>query len=699
MKLKTKDIVLTTLQRENREVSRDELFKLSKISDKASYNLAVSELQEDGDIILIKNKGIVLSEAMGYVKATILRSSRYFSFARPEDGSSDIFIPCEKMKDAIPGDVVLLQDICQEEKGPSAGVFRIVKKGDRLITGMVERYKNKLSVIADGGFGYSIPIIRGGELRSRDGDKVRAALMYDQHERKLYCRVLSIYGKANSAKICADAIIDRYGIPSEFSKGLRAEAKRVSEEPITAEEIAKRRDLRDEAILTIDSADAKDLDDAISIKKTEKGWTLGVHIADVSHYIREGSELDKEAFERGTSVYFADRVIPMLPEELSNGCCSLNSGTDKLTFSAIMNIDQKGNLCDFEFCKSIINSKVRGVYSEVNEILAGTADNELLEKYSPVAETLKSGRELYKILKQNAKERGELEIETTELKFVLNESGVCIDVSTRARGESEEMIEQFMVMANQAAGKLAKEKGIPFVYRVHEKPEAERVATLSDLAQACGFRVNKIKPGLTQRDFAELLSAAKGTRYEKLISMQVLRTMAKAQYDHRPIGHFGLSLADYCHFTSPIRRYPDTSIHRILSALVGGMSTEEIKRKYEDFAEESSKQSSEREVRAVNGERDTEKCYAAEYMTAHIGECYDGIVEGVTAKGIFVSIPCGIEGFVNLSRLENAFFEYNGTTTTTDKRSGISYSIGDNVRIKVAAATVALGTVDYELIN
>lgn len=698
MKLKTKDIVITTLQRENREISRDELFKLSNISDKASYNLAISELQEDGDIILIKNKNVVLSEAMGYVKATILRSSRYFSFARPADGSPDIFIPCEKMKDAIPGDVVLLQDIRQEEKGPSGGVFRIVKKGDRLITGMVERYKSKLSVIADGGFGYSIPIVRGGELRSRDGDKVRAALMYDQHERKLYCRVLSIYGKANSAKICADAIIDRYGIPSEFSKGLRAEAKRVSEEPITAEEIAKRRDLRDEAILTIDSADAKDLDDAISVKKTENGWTLGVHIADVSHYVREGSELDKEAFERGTSVYFADRVIPMLPEELSNGCCSLNSGTDKLTFSAIMNIDQKGNLCDFEFCKSIINSKVRGVYSEVNEILAGTADDELIKKYSPVEQTLKDGEELFAVLKQNAKERGELEIETTELKFVLNESGVCIDVSTRTRGKSEEMIEQFMIMANQAAGKLAKEKNIPFVYRIHAKPEAERIAALADLAQACGFRVNKIKPGLTQRDLAELLSAAKGTRYEKLMSMQVLRTMAKAQYDDRPIGHFGLSLADYCHFTSPIRRYPDTSIHRILSALVGGMSIEEIKRKYEDFAEESAKQSSEREVRAVNGERDTEKCYAAEYMTAHIGECYDGVVEGVTAKGIFVSIPCGIEGFVNLSRLENAFFEYNGTTTTIDKRSGISYSIGDSVRIKVTAATVALGTIDYELV-
>lgn len=698
MKITTKDIVLETLQKENREVSRDTLFELTKISDKTSYNLAVAELESDGDIILIKNRNVILSEALGYVKATIMRSSRYFSFARPEDGSPDLFIPCEKMKDAIPGDVVLLNDIHEEEKGPAAGVFKIVKKGDRLITGMVERYKSKLSVIPDGGFGYSIPIVKGGELKSRDGDKVRAALMYDQHERKLYCRVLNIYGKANSARICADAIIDRYGIPSEFSKGLRASARRLSDQPITDEEIAKRRDLRGWAILTIDSADAKDLDDAISVKSTDNGWLLGVHIADVSHYIKEGSDLDKEAFERGTSVYFADRVIPMLPEELSNGCCSLNSGTDKLTFSALMNIDKDGNLCDFEFCKSIINSKVRGVYSEVNNILAGTADETLVEKYSPVKETLDQAVPLFDVLKQNAKKRGELEIETTELKFVLNEAGVCIDVSLRTRGKSEEMIEQFMIMANQAAGRLAKEKGIPFVYRVHEKPDAERVATLSDLAQACGFRVNKIKPGLSQRDLAELLNASKETRYEKLMSMQVLRTMAKARYDYRPLGHFGLSLEDYCHFTSPIRRYPDTSIHRILSELVSGVSTEEIKRKYEDFAEESSKQSSEREVRAVNGERDTEKCYAAEYMTAHVGEKYDGVVEGVTAKGIFVSIPCGIEGFVNLTRIENAFFEYNGTTTTTDKRSGVSYSIGDKVRIKVTAASVALGTVDFELI-
>ncbi len=698
MKIKTKDIVLDTLQKENREISRDDLFELTHINDRTSYNLAVSELESEGDIILIKNRTVVLSEALGYVKATILRSSRYFSFARPEDGSADLFIPCEKMKDAIPGDIVLLNDIHEEEKGPAAGVFKIVKKGDRIITGMVERYKSKLSVIPDGSFGYSIPITKGGELKARDGDKVRAALMYDYHERKLYCRVLNIYGKANSARICADAILDRYGIPSSFSKGLRISARRLSEQPITDEEIAGRRDLRDWDILTIDSADAKDLDDAVSVTATKNGWLLGVHIADVSHYVKEGSDLDKEAFERGTSVYFADRVIPMLPEELSNGCCSLNSGTDKLTFSALMNIDRDGNLCDFEFCKSIINSKVRGVYSEVNEILAGDADAKLIEKYSPVKKTLDEAVPLFDVLKQNAKKRGELEIETTELKFVLDEAGVCIDVSLRNRGKSEEMIEQFMIMANQAAGRLAKEKGIPFVYRVHEKPEAERIATLSDLAQACGFRVNKIKPGLSQRDLAELLNASKETRYEKLMSMQVLRTMAKARYDFRPLGHFGLSLEDYCHFTSPIRRYPDTSIHRILSELVSGVSIEEIKRKYEDFAEESSKQSSEREVRAVDAERDTEKCYAAEYMTAHIGEKYHGIVEGITAKGIFVSIPCGIEGFVNLTRIENAFFEYNGTTTTTDKRSGISYSIGDKVRIKVTAASTALGTVDFELI-
>lgn len=699
MKIEAKDKILKALKKSGKELTKKELFKLSKIKNEQEFKNALYQLEDNGEIVIGKKKTVATPQMLGYVKAEIVRSSKYFSFAKPVDGSQDLYIPCEKMKMAFPGDTVMLKNIREEDKGPAASVARILKKGPRTLTGMIERSNGKYFIIPDSGFAFDIPVVKGGTLKAKNGDKVRAALSINQKEKRIYARVLKIYGKADSAKICADAIIDRYGIPHEFSKGLRCEAKRVSSQPITQEEINGREDLRQEQILTIDGADAKDLDDAVSVKKTNDGWLLGVHIADVSHYIKPDSELDKEAFSRGTSVYFADRVIPMLPEEISNGCCSLNSGTDKLTFSAIMHIDKNGNLGSFKFCKSVINSKVRGVYSEVNSIFSGEADPDILEKYSPVMETLTQARKLANVLKARSASRGELEIETSELRFVLDEFGVCCDVAVRERGEAEELIEQFMIMANQAAAMLAKESQLPFVYRVHEHPQAERIASLSSLAQACGFRVNKLKPDLDQNALAELLAASKGTRYEKLMSMQVLRTMAKAKYDSHPLGHFGLSLDDYCHFTSPIRRYPDTSIHRILSDFVDGMPVEKITKKYDKFAEDSAKNSSECEIRAVNAERDTEKCYAAEYMTKHIGEEYDGIVEGVTAKGIFVSIPNGIEGFINLINASSGgHFEFNGTTTIKDYKTGESYSIGDDVRIKVISASVALGTVDFELV-
>ena len=488
-------------------------------------------------------------------------------------------------------------------------------------------------------FQQSIPI---GQKETEIPDRffgIRPELIeYDQKERLIKARVIHIYGRADSAKICSDAIIDANGIPSKFSVPVKHEAALKAAEPITDEEIAKRLDLRDEPIFTIDGADAKDLDDAISVKKLEKGWELGVHIADVSHYVTAGSKLDESAMDRGTSVYFADRVIPMLPVEISNGCCSLNAGTKKLTFSAILTLDEKAELVDYRFEKSVIDSKVRGVYSEVNAILDGTADDELKEKYKAVYDEIFTAKELADILKAKAKQRGELEIESSELRFVLDENGVCTGVSERERGEAEELIEQFMISANRAAALYAKSAGIPFVYRVHEAPEEDRLETLAELAAACGFQTRRLKSGVHQTDLAELISKAKETKYSRLISTQVLRTMSKARYSSQPLGHFGLSLADYCHFTSPIRRYPDTSIHRILTDLVSGVPVDEIERKYSDFARESAKLSSDRELRAVRAEREAEKCYAAEYMTSHIGEKHDGIISGVTPKGIFVCI-------------------------------------------------------------
>ena len=694
------EIILSALKNQDKPIDRRDLQILCNSPETEEFNNSLSYLKTKGKIIIDRKK-VGLPSVMGYLPATILRCAKSFCFAKPLEGlTEDLFIHGAASKGAMPGDVVMLKNITASEKGFSADVYEILEKGTRIITGKIDRPDSKFGkavIVPDTGFAYSIKVVKGGELKSKVGDKVKASVYYDPNDRTVYARVIKVYGRSNSTKICSDAIIDSYGIPTKFPVTVKHEAAIKAAQPITDEEAAKRLDLTDEPIFTIDGADAKDLDDAISVKKLSDGWELGVHIADVSHYVTSGSRLDDEARQRGTSVYFADRVIPMLPVELSNGCCSLNAGTRKLTFSAIMKLNANADLVDYRFEKSIINSKVRGVYSEVNAIFDGTASQELVDKYSPVAEGLTAARELAQILKQKSHRRGELEIETTELRFVLDEKGVCVGVAQRERGEAEELIEQFMITANNAAALYAKSAGIPFVYRVHEPPDEEKLYSLSELAAACGLQTRRIKEGVRPSDFAALIESSKDTKYSKLISMQVLRTMSKARYDPRPLGHFGLSLTDYCHFTSPIRRYPDTSIHRILTDLISGVPVDKIKSKYEEFASDSSKLSTEFEIRAVKAERDAEKCYAAEYMLAHIGEKYAGVVSGVTVKGIFIMIPSGIEGFVDLLSLADTQYEFDGKTTITDRKSGTKFSIGDEVMIEVDSADVSAGTVDFVL--
>ena len=668
------------------------------------FNNAVSYLESKGELVsVVRRKKIALPEMAGYYKATIVRQNRGFLFAHPfEEGMEDIFVHAAAAKSALPGDIVLLKNIIESEKGLSGEVDKILEKGSRIITGVIEREKGRKGqayILPDTGFAYHLRIVPGGELKSKDGDKVKAAVAYHPKEKRVYARVIHIYGRADSAKICSDAIIDAAGIPTKFSVPVKHEAALKAAEPITQKEIAQRLDLREEPIFTIDGADAKDLDDAISVKKTDSGWELGVHIADVSHYVTMGSQLDAAAMDRGTSVYFADRVIPMLPVELSNGCCSLNAGTDKLTFSALITLDEKAEIVDYRFEKTVISSKVRGVYSEVNAILNGTAAEELRQKYAPVLSEIFIAEELAELLKAKARQRGELEIETGELRFVLDENGVCIDVAERERGLAEELIEQFMITANRAAALYAKSALIPFVYRVHEAPEPERLETLAELAAACGLTTRRLKEGVRQTDLSELINKAKETKYARLISAQVLRTMAKARYDTNPLGHFGLSLADYCHFTSPIRRYPDTSVHRILTDLISGEPIDEIQKRYEAFAKESAKISSDRELRAMRAEREAEKCYAAEYMTSHLGEIHEGVITGITNKGLFVGLSTGIEGFVSLADDEHTFFVFDGIASTTDRRTGQRYAIGDLVTIKVMNASVPMGTVDFALVK
>lgn len=631
----------------------------------------------------------------GVKRAVIVSLSKGFAFARPEDGGEDLFIHADHLKSAFIGDTVVLNHLERSGKGLSADVEQITERASRLLTGTLVEGEEGLEFAPDDAIRYNLPLSRKSLPHLRPHVKAQAEIQQIPGTDRLTARVIKVYGSSDSAKICADAIIDQNGIRTEFPEEVLAEAEKIRKAKITEKDRKGRLDLRGLGICTIDGPDAKDLDDAISVSRTRLGYRLGVHIADVSHYVKAGSAIDLEARERGTSVYFADRVIPMLPEALSNGVCSLNAGEDKLTFSAIIELDKQGTILSFRFRKSIIRSKVRGVYGEVNQLFNGTADKALRKKYSPVIRSLHAARELAEILKARAKRSGTVELDSTESRFVLDGQGVCVDVQPRESGEAEQMIEQLMITANQAAAQLAKRANLPFVYRIHEQPAPDRVESLADLVGALGLNPVSLRHSASVKtaDFAAIMEQAEGTPAQKVISHQLLRTMAKARYDTQPVGHFGLALEDYCHFTSPIRRYPDTAIHRILSAYLA--KDKQIAAHYTEFAREAASNSSKCEVRAMAAERSAEDCYMAEYMRQHIGEEATGVISGVTMRGVFVELPNTVEGFVPITSFEGAHFEFDGMITQYDATTGRKLTIGQPLRVKAVAADVASGRIDF----
>lgn len=631
----------------------------------------------------------------GVKRAVIVSLSKGFAFARPEDGGEDLFIHADHLKSAFIGDTVVLNHLERSGKGLSADVEQITERASRLLTGTLVEGEEGLEFAPDDAIRYNLPLSRKSLPHLRPHVKAQAEIQQIPGTDRLTARVIKVYGNSDSAKICADAIIDQNGIRTEFPEEVLAEAEKIRKAKITEKDRKGRLDLRGLGICTIDGPDAKDLDDAISVSRTRLGYRLGVHIADVSHYVKTGSAIDLEARERGTSVYFADRVIPMLPEALSNGVCSLNAGEDKLTFSAIIELDRQGAILSFRFRKSIIRSKVRGVYGEVNQLFNGTADKALRKKYSPVIRSLHAARELAEILKARAKRSGTVELDSTESRFVLDGQGVCVDVQPRESGEAEQMIEQLMITANQAAAQLAKRANLPFVYRIHEQPAPDRVESLADLVGALGLNPVSLRHSASVKtaDFAAIMEQAEGTPAQKVISHQLLRTMAKARYDTQPVGHFGLALEDYCHFTSPIRRYPDTAIHRILSAYLA--KDKQIAAHYTEFAREAASNSSKCEVRAMAAERSAEDCYMAEYMRQHIGEEATGVISGVTMRGVFVELPNTVEGFVPITSFEGAHFEFDGMITQYDATTGRKLTIGQPLRVKAVAADVASGRIDF----
>lgn len=689
------ETILATMRSEEiHDWSARQLLKKAGVLDKLAFYDALRSLKDRRMILLDREHNAKLIPVGEDVEATLISLSKNFGFARPDGGGDDIFIHGSALQGALVGDKIIVGDIRKDDRGPSGRVRRIVEHKPAQTTGTVSITDEGIEFIPDNAIRYNLRMRERDLNGAKNGDKVMASLEQDYRGDWAYASVKKVFGSGRTARVCADAIVEQYGIPHVFPQEVLDEAERVGNEPISDEEYAKRLDLRGEPIFTIDSKDAKDLDDAISVKRTDFGYTLGVHIADVSHYVKEGSVIDEEAINRGTSVYFADRVIPMLPEVLSNGACSLNAGTDKLAFSALIELDKEGHITKYDFKKTIINSKVRGVYSEVNEILDGTASEEILNKYAPVMESLMSAKELADILKANSAARGTMELDSGESKFILDENGICIDIMPRVSGEAEQLIEQMMVTANIAAAKFSLDHKLPFLYRVHGTPDPKRVEELVTLLQLVGVPCKEIvKPNPETQDFAAILDRVRGLPCETLVSQRLLRTMEKARYSTEETGHFGLALSDYSHYTSPIRRYPDTSIHRVLSAFVEGMPAEEVRRRYAQFCETSATESSRNEIRALIAERDAEDCYMAEYMSQHIGEHFEGTVSGVTMRGVFVRLENSVEGFVSLDAFEGEDFVYDGLITQRSPKRELT--IGTPLPIIVASAYVATGKVDF----
>lgn len=689
------ETILATMRSEEiHDWSARQLLKKAGVLDKLAFYDALRSLKDRRMILLDREHNAKLIPVGEDVEATLVSLSKNFGFARPDSGGDDIFIHGSALQGALVGDKIIVGDIRKDDRGPSGRVRRIVEHKPAQTTGTVSITDEGIEFIPDNAIRYNLRMRERDLNGAKNGDKVMASLEQDYRGDWAYASVKKVFGSGRTARVCADAIVEQYGIPHVFPQEVLDEAERVGNEPISDEEYAKRLDLRGEPIFTIDSKDAKDLDDAISVKRTDFGYTLGVHIADVSHYVKEGSAIDEEAINRGTSVYFADRVIPMLPEVLSNGACSLNAGTDKLAFSALIELDKEGHITKYDFKKTIINSKVRGVYSEVNEILDGTASEEILNKYAPVMESLMLAKELADILKANSAARGTMELDSGESKFILDENGICIDIMPRVSGEAEQLIEQMMVTANIAAAKFSLDHKLPFLYRVHGTPDPKRVEELVTLLQLVGVPCKEIvKPNPETQDFAAILDRVRGLPCETLVSQRLLRTMEKARYSTEETGHFGLALSDYSHYTSPIRRYPDTSIHRVLSAFVEGMPAEEVRRRYAQFCETSATESSRNEIRALIAERDAEDCYMAEYMSQHIGEHFEGTVSGVTMRGVFVRLENSVEGFVSLDAFEGEDFVYDGLITQRSPKRELT--IGTPLPIIVASAYVATGKVDF----
>lgn len=667
------------------------------------YNF-LDELEEDGYIGRTKKGKIMSLNQMGLFVGKFVSHRKGFGFVESdEEYTQDLFIPADNVNTAMHNDRVIAEIVtpATDDRRAEGKIIKVVKREVTEVVGLFQPSKNFGFVVPDNKkFNQDIYIPKKFFSGAKENDKVVVDItVWPSEDRKPEGKIIEVLGQKGERGVEIDSIVKSHGLPEEFPKKVLDEAEFVAV-PIPEEEIQRRFDIRDLKTFTIDGEDAKDLDDAVSIEKLSNGnFKLGVHIADVTHYVREKSKLDKEALKRATSVYLVDKVIPMLPKTLSNGMCSLNPFEDKLTLSIFMEINDKGEVVKHDIYESVINSKARMTYTEVSDILE--KDDPLLKKtFSHMVDEFKMSEELARILMKRRERRGSIDFDFPEAKIILNKDGEVVDIKHYERRISNRIIEEFMLISNETIAEHYFWLGLPFVYRVHETPSAEKMEQLSKFVATFGYTIKGDLEDVHPKALQAIVENIKGKREEEAISTILLRSLKQARYEPTCLGHFGLAAKYYCHFTSPIRRYPDLQIHRIIKEQLNNKINQKRQDQLSNIVEYASTQSSERERAAELAERDVHDYYKACYMADKVGQEFEGTISSVTNFGMFVELENTIEGLVRLANMADDYYIYDDMTyTIIGERTKKTFRIGDPVRIRVDRVNVDFREIDFELLE
>lgn len=677
------------------------MFQIAK-EQRADLIEVLDSLIAEGKIALTKRGKYVKAEVCG-VAGIFTSHEKGFGFVKVEgEEDDDIFIGIDDVNGAFYGDKVLvaIKSERQGDRKREGVILKVLERGLKEIVGTYQKNKSFGFVIPDNPKITSDIFVPGEKSNGAvNGHKVVVRITdYGGRNHKPEGKVVQILGHKNDPGVDILSIVKGYELPVQFPPEVKEQLKEIPEQ-VSEKEWDGRLDLRDVQTVTIDGEDAKDLDDAISIRRTQEGYQLGVHIADVTHYVKEYSPLDREALKRGTSVYLVDRVIPMLPHQLSNGICSLNQGVERLALSCIMEIDHKGNVTDHQIAETVICVDKRMDYTSVNRVIQDQSAKNV-PGYETFEDMIFLMKELSEIVRERRFQRGAIDFEFPESKIILDENGKPVDIHPYERNAATKLIEDFMLLANETIAEDYYWQEIPFVYRSHEKPELEKVQKLSTFINNFGYSLKLSGDEIHPKEIQKLLDKVSDTKEEPLISRLTLRSMKQAKYTMHSEGHFGLAARYYCHFTSPIRRYPDLQIHRIIKENLHGELNEKRRRHYEKILEKVAEQSSTTERRAEEAERETVKLKKAQYMRKFIGKQYEGIISSITSWGIYVELPNTVEGMVHVTNMLDDYYYYDDqhyemVGETTGKR----YKLGQRVMIRVLDADTVLKTIDFLLLS